>query len=909
MNPQRYQQIKGIFMEAFPLPEQERDAFLDRACGDDQDLRCELDELFRHHNPATFIDAAGAEDACQQDRTLDLGPESPAAAEYAAGTVLADRYRIVGLLGRGGMGCVYRADDLRLAQMVALKFLPPERAANPAWRNRFVQEVSIARRVTHPNVCRVHDICETEGQVFLSMEYIDGEDLASLLRRIGRLPADKALDIARQVCMGLAAAHDQDVLHRDLKPANIMLDGRGMAHITDFGIAALRPRPGQPTGLAGTPAYTAPEVIRGEPASKRGDIYGLGLVLYEMVTGRPVFGSSTLEERSGQQTPPVPAQPSSLVADLDPAFERIILQCIDQDPARRPPSALAVAAALPGGDPLAVALAAGHTPSPETVAAAGTEGIRPVRAAVLLAASLAALLGVLLLADHSLLLSDAQLPRAPAVLEEKAREIIRTLARTDQTRGAPYGFVVLPGTAGNDGSGPERLVFEFRQGERWVPPYGPLDVPRLFQVPWAAAGSRMVHLDPQGRLVTYMGLPERMPGGSVAPAPDWSVPFQLAGLDPAAFSADTAGPPGPNAGAEAADAVRAWRGAGPDGEALQVVGAALGPAILWFQVSPAAGGPAGSSADFRAGGPAGLAVAARYLLFWTVLIGGGVLAWRNLRSRRGDQRGAWRIALLMMAVDGLLWMVRNRHDLGAEAALLVMALRSAVFLGAATWILYVGLEPQVRRFWPQSIIGWSRALLGRLADPQVAGHVLIGLLAGIATVLVQQVGVLIERAAEGAGHAYLLPPASAELGSLVGFLALIDRICSSLSIAVLAAMGFLLLLLLFRLALRRAWLAATCFVIVGTCLLAMVFGSTDPLSWLSHAVTVLVLTVVLQQVGLLAAVAAVFASQFLLSSPLSVHLDSWYAEATGTTLALLCGLLLAALVGSVRPRPAPHAAG
>src|SRR5580704_13872212 len=146
---------------------------------------------------------------------------------FPPGTLLAARYRIIAMLGRGGMGEVYRADDLTLGQQVALKFLPPAVAANPNSVDRFRNEVRVARRVSHANVCRVYDLGEFENHLFLSMEYVDGEDLGSLLRCIGRLPEDKALEIARKLCAGLAAAHEKGVLHRDLKPSNIMLDARG----------------------------------------------------------------------------------------------------------------------------------------------------------------------------------------------------------------------------------------------------------------------------------------------------------------------------------------------------------------------------------------------------------------------------------------------------------------------------------------------------------------------------------------------------------------------------------------------------------------------------------------------------------------------------------------------------------
>ena len=158
---------------------------------------------------------------------------------FVAGTLLGGRYRIIGLLGRGGMGEVYRATDMMLGQSVALKFLPVEASSNPRLLERFHGEVRVARQVSHPNVCRVYDIGEIEGMPFISMEYVDGEDLAELLPRIGRLPSDKALETARKLCAGLAAAHERGVIHRDLKPQNIMMNKRGEVVIMDFGLAAI----------------------------------------------------------------------------------------------------------------------------------------------------------------------------------------------------------------------------------------------------------------------------------------------------------------------------------------------------------------------------------------------------------------------------------------------------------------------------------------------------------------------------------------------------------------------------------------------------------------------------------------------------------------------------------------------
>jgi serine/threonine-protein kinase len=293
---------------------------------------------------------------------------------FTPGTILADRYRIIGLLGRGGMGEVYRADDLKLGQPVALKFLPRALAGDPVRRERFFAEVRITRQLSHPNICRVYDIAEVNGQHFLSMEYIDGEDLASLLQRIGYLSNVKALDIARQLIAGVAAAHERGVLHRDLKPANVMIDGRGRVRITDFGLAVAVTDEAQAAEMSGTPAYMAPEQLAGKGASVRSDLYALGLILYEIYTGKQAFTAPNLGELRAQEDTQTAIAPSELQAGIDPIVERVIMRCLERDPRQRPASAALLAALLPGGDPLAAAIAAGETPSPELVAASGSAG-------------------------------------------------------------------------------------------------------------------------------------------------------------------------------------------------------------------------------------------------------------------------------------------------------------------------------------------------------------------------------------------------------------------------------------------------------------------------------------------------------------------------------------------------------
>ncbi|HYW41929.1 MAG TPA: serine/threonine-protein kinase [Bryobacteraceae bacterium] len=359
---------------------------------------------------------------------------------FLPGTMLSGRYRIAGLLGRGGMGEVYRATDLTLGQAVALKFLPESMSRDERALVRFYNEVRVARQVTHPNVCRVYDIGQVEGLHYISMEYVDGEDLGVLLKRIGRLPADKAVETARQLCAGLAAAHEKGVLHRDLKPANVMIDGRGQVIIMDFGLAGLT---GQLQGdvRSGTPAYMSPEQLAGTEVTAKSDIYALGLVLYEVFTGKRAFEAASLVELMQMQERAAPAGITTVAKDLDPAVERVVLRCLQPEPAKRPASARAVAAALPGGDPLAAALAAGETPSPDLVAAAGeTEGLRPALALAWLAAALAGIVVIGVLGVRFSVTQKIPLEVSPEALAHDARNLLKSFGYTARPGDTAWGL-------------------------------------------------------------------------------------------------------------------------------------------------------------------------------------------------------------------------------------------------------------------------------------------------------------------------------------------------------------------------------------------------------------------------------------------------------------------------------------
>jgi hypothetical protein len=243
------------------------------------------------------------------------------------------------------MGEVWRADDLKLGQPVALKLLSETVGQNETRLTRLLNEVRVARQVSHPNVCRVHDVAEDGGLHFLSMELVEGADLAGLLKAKGRIPKDEAISIARQVALGLAAAHDQGVLHRDLKPSNVMVDRRGIARITDFGLAEASEAIRDARAAEGTPFYMSPEQLEGREATAASDLYALGLLLHELFTGERVFeASSAAELRRLRKEPP---KLSPRLDRLDRTIGRTIRRCLEIDPALRPASGRIVASSLP----------------------------------------------------------------------------------------------------------------------------------------------------------------------------------------------------------------------------------------------------------------------------------------------------------------------------------------------------------------------------------------------------------------------------------------------------------------------------------------------------------------------------------------------------------------------------------
>jgi hypothetical protein len=659
----------------------------------------------------------------QPDLTLRPAPLPVSSIEerFLPGTMLAGRYRIVNLLGRGGMGEVYRATDLTLHQTVALKFLPEFSSRDEKARARFLNEVRAAREITHPNVCRVHDIGELDGHLYLSMEFVDGEDLASLLARIGRLPTAKANELAAGMCAGLSAAHRKGLLHRDLKPANIMIDGRGLPRLMDFGLAASAGRVASNEVRQGTPAYMAPEQLAGKEVTVRSDLYALGLILYELYTGKRPFEASSLDQLLALRERNAATEPSTLCPDLDTSTERIILECLSADPERRPASAAAIAVRLPYKDALSAVLAAGDTPSPDLVAASGDSAfIRPRVAwtwAAMVLVGLAA--GIVLRASHARSVPD----QPPEVLANNARILARQIGYTETPAATAYGFL-------QDGL----LKFWYRESNaeleaaafpdvRYAPGRVTPDDPPL------APGMLSIETDAHGRLLKFSAIPA---GPAVAAASDqpvnWNPLFAAAELDPSRFSPDSA----PALPQIAAGSTFAWNGTRASGAesgiTVRVLSASIHGQVVYFELAPDI--PSAESANLlrlisrmRAIGGSLLAILVLVICF---------LAYRNIRQRRLDRKGAFLVAAAMFWICLAQWTVVSRHSLTLhQLSVASWAVCWALGNAALAWICFVAAEPNLRRLGPGILVSVQKVLTGAKRDAQVGRDLIWGMLIAV----------------------------------------------------------------------------------------------------------------------------------------------------------------------------------
>jgi serine/threonine protein kinase len=846
-----------------------------------------------------LLDAApfAATETAQQPRSsTPSSSNSLDEGRFPPGTLLAQRYRIVSLLGRGGMGEVYRANDLLLGQTVALKFLPAQWTSHEGALARFRNEVRIARQVSHPNVCRVYDIGEAEGATYLSMEYVDGEDLASLLRRIGRLANGKALEIARQLCAGLAAAHGKGVVHRDLKPGNIMLDGQGRLRITDFGLAGVA---GEVKDIrSGTHGYMAPEQQSGREVTARSDIYALGVVLHEVFTGK---------RPSADANHP----------DMAPEVDRVIRRCLAEDPAKRPDSALAVSAALPGGDPLAAALAAGETPSPEMVAAAGDAASISLRTiGICLALILAGLVVAAVLGGKANLLAKTPFPMPPAVLEQRAQDVTRSLGYTDPPVGRAYGFSYagdyhryagqrekLASYRAQLAKGqPPLIYFWYRQSPQYLEagsisedPFAMPSVISPSNPPPTHSGMVGLNLDPQGRLIEFSAVPPQVEEVPVPPRPaDWAALLAAAGLDMTRFA-----PAEPHwIPLVSFDARTAWTGSYADAPELpmRIEAASWRGRPVNFQVV----GPWSKPARMQPlRWTSGDSFAPTF--FIGLLILAAFLSWRNIHLQRGDTHGAARLAGFIFLLHVLSWLcgashVPTPHEFGSFIAGLTQAFAAAV----RSWVFYVALEPYVRRRWPQIMVAWSRLLGGGVRDALVGGHLLIGVALGIGLAIWSFV---VDLYREGSG--VLSTETRLDLDSLLDARHMTFVLDNTLIGSIFGSLLLLLFFFLLRTIFRRLWLATAIFSVILTLgfVSTIGFGHVGLFDWVTLPLYAALLVFILTRLGVLALVVAFSVAATLGNFPLTVDLSTWYAGSSLFAIASVLALTAYALYTALAGRP------
>jgi hypothetical protein len=840
------------------------------------------------------VKSAGAEESAGGAAAPDGGRP-----RLRSGSLFAGRYRIEAELGRGGMGHVYRAHDVLLDQPVALKLVAEQRAP---LRERMVEEVRLARRVTHPNVCRVFDFGVAEGETFLTMEYVDGEDLRSLLDRIGRLPPEKFLELAQQLCAGLAAAHTVGVLHRDLKPANVMVDARGAARITDFGLATVGT--GVDRAGLGTPGYAAPEQWLEGEASFASDLWSLGLVLHEMATGERV----AVPGAEGDLVAGLSGGPSlsPRLAELDPRIAAVIRHCLAREPGERPRSAAAVAAALPGGDRLQRALEAGETPSPELVAAARGRGMLHRDLVWSLAALGSALLAIVAVADRAAPGRAAWSETPPALLVARAGELAERFGHPEPPVDRAWGFQVDSLSGNVDG-----LAFWYRQATDWMRPVdlelqGVAMRVEYYDPPPIEPGMILMLLGADGRLSGFKAPPADFGGDTRLPAdlgppvdPDWQ-----GVLDAAGFTAEAVAVPPEIVPPFFADQRRAWLqpATGPHPVALRLEVATLGRQVVF--------------ADVRAAEEEAQVPAIRFgawhepIYAWdTVLwmlsaLAALVLARRNLRAGRSDLVGARRLAFAVLACELARWLLGSDHlpDPDDEVLRLGLAVGQALGSAGLAWVAYVALEPLSRRYWPHGLIAWSRLLRGRARDPEVGRNLLLGAVGGAGLAALALLDRGLARALGLALEPDWAVPLQLELAlSARRFLA--SALESGIDAAFWAVLGA------FLLALLRRWVGrpvpATALWVLAIATYQLTTGANPALSWLTVGLGGAALSaLVLVRVGLLAYATCLAAHSLLLYAPVTARFDAWYAEAGWFALGAVVALAVWGATMAVRAAPA-----
>ncbi len=606
------------------------------------------------------------------------------------------------------------------------------------------------------------------------------------------------------------------------------------------------------------------------------------------------------------------ASADSTHPDLAPEVDRVIRRCLAEDPAKRPATALQVAAALPGGDPLAAALAAGETPSPDMVAAAGDKDSVSVRTAgVCLALILAGLAIAAVLGGKSNLLAKTPFPMPPAVLEQKAQEAIRSLGYSEPPTGRAYGFLYAedyhryagqqekPATyrAQLAKGQPPLIYFWYRQSPQYLEAgtisENPFAMPSVISPnnpPQTHSGMVSLNIDPQGRLIEFSAVPPQVEEMAAPPrAADWTALFTAAGLDMSRFTpAEPLWIP-----LVSFDARAAWTGAYPQapGVPLRIEAASWRGRPVNFQMI----GPWSKAARMQPPRwTAGDSFASAF--FVCLLILAAFLAWRNVRLRKGDMRGAARLAGFVGLLHMLSWLCGASHvPTPHEFTSFIQGLTQAFAAAVRSWVFYVALEPYVRRRWPRILITWSRLLGGGVRDSLVGGHLLIGVAYGVGLAIWS---FIVDRQREGSG--VLSTETNLDLGSLLDARHMVYILDNTVVASIFGSLLLLLFFFLLRTAFRRTWLTAAIFVVV---FISIGFGHVGLFDWVSVPLSAALLVFVLMRFGLLALIVAFSVAGTLGNFPLTADLSTWYVGSSLFALASVLALTAYALYTALAGRP------
>ena len=870
-------------------------------------------------NAPQHRDRENSQPTGREHDTASTGVEVVDAQRFKPGTLVLERYRIVAKLGQGGMGEVYRADDLILEQPVALKFLSQGGEALGPRLEQLRAEVRLARQISHPNICGVYDIGEAEKTPFISMEFIDGEDLQALLEDTGGVTVEQGLDLAKQMAAGIHAAHQKGIIHRDLKPANIMVDSQGQVRITDFGLAQLT-ADGGAGPLAGTPAYMAPEQLRGEELSVQSDLYALGLILYELFAGQPAHEVSSLKQLMQTRTQDTEVALSQHNADLDLAVEEVIEACLRHDPAIRIKSALTVFQMLPGNSPLEAALAMGQTPSPEQVAASVEQPLLSTGViATLLLAAVVSLVLNLALSEQSSPFSSARFHASPEAMRTAARRWLDELEM-------PRLSFISTGLRGNQGASdydpddahvraawqngrrelqrleqPAAGWFWYRESKTSLRPreylhvFSPHGVFKNHLASWddpAITGpdSLLLVRTPAGKLDTFrINLGDRLlPGWKPAEQSQeqWAAElFRDAGLRRADFVGGLTHPGGPTSPGQAwvcpvaHDSCAQWTGKYPNNPHLKLVvrmGFLRGRPV-YFRVVPPWREERQALGDLPA------------VLFVVVLVACLILVPRNIRRRNADVAGAIKIGIVAFGVSEICWLLEAPHHASLdELMIVVQGLVRSLFQALGLILAYLALEPLLRRLWPTLLVSWTRLMQGRWRDPLIGRDLLIAFTgSGINKLLYGMQFATADRFAPG------LMPSADQLPFFGGPRLMFAMYGEFLLTATWVCLFYLMVfILVVKVICRRTLIAYL--ACIGVVFFLQIMGGED--KWFLSVTTfisVVMPITILMRWGILATVAYFFAN-LSLGAMCTHNVALWYAPTTLISgmlfiLAVVCG--------------------